>query len=242
MRFCDSSPSTLAEWNILYSTTISLYDQASQFNYAIPLPSLFNTSHPLFVLVNQTLAANSIGEVLRIPLQMQSLRSPGECLPWSDTLSARDLSSVGIEAKSWTYVQCVSVPADTIAIGQGTIFPPSNVGIDQVASCQRLGVSSDFAQLSNDEIIKRYKLTKDDLLATKRILFTQGGFDPTSSVGPPELDTSSNSDPDATRTALMPGIGHTEEMFSSSFDNNPSVSDVRYSVSTLPRANATTLL
>lgn len=49
---------------------------------------------------------------------------------------------------------------------------------------------------------------------TKLLLFTQAGYDPTTSVGPPIFSLSQ--DPDIARAVLMYGNAHGEEMYSES--------------------------
>ena len=59
------------------------------------------------------------------------------------------------------------------------------------------------------------------MIKVKRILFTQGGYDSATGVGPPPFPLSA--DREATRTVLMYGNGHTEELFSESLDSSESV-------------------
>lgn len=85
-------------------------------------------------------------------------------------------------------------------------------------------MSPSFALKTNAEIVKDYHFTEEDLVKIKRILLTQGGYDPTTAVGPPPLPLSD--DPNATKTLLMYGNGHTEEVFSESIDDSWPVKEV----------------
>jgi hypothetical protein len=223
MRLCEPFPSNVSVWDDIYQTALQQYSLASQFNYERPNPAIFNVSRPLFVLLNQTVAANSTGEVLRIPLQMQTLRTPDQCLLWNNTINTG--AAAGIQDIPWDHVQCFSLPADVSGIPEGAIFPPRKSNEGQIAQCKSLNQSTAFAELTNEEIVKRYKFTQEDLVAAKRILFTQAGFDPTTSVGPPDLPL--NADIDATRTLIMPGNGHGEETFPSILENTEPVQAVR---------------
>jgi hypothetical protein len=218
MRLCEPFPTNTSDWDSLYQNTLTMYSEASQFNYQSTIPT-FNVSRPLDILINQTLVANSDGEVMRIPLQMNSLQPPDQCLNWNRSFSGE--GTAGVQVSTWAVVQCVSLPADVSEIGEGLIFPPQTGIENQPGNCKKMGLPDDFTLLTNNEVIAKYKFTMKDLADVKRILFTQGGFDPTTSVGPPPFELSG--DLDATRTILMYGNGHGEEVFPSFVESTDTV-------------------
>ncbi|KAE8448817.1 hypothetical protein EG329_008819 [Mollisiaceae sp. DMI_Dod_QoI] len=157
-----------------------------------------------------TLLANSTREVLRIPAQLYSIQPFDQCLPWNDT----DIFSPNavVSGVPWQRIQCFSIPANTSDIPAGNIFPQRQNSSDIATLCESLDLSPSFALKSNEEIIKYYRFTKEDLLKTKH---------PTSAVGSPTFPLSD--DREDTRSVLMYGNAHTEEIFSQTIDSSDSV-------------------
>lgn len=119
---------------------------------------------------------------MRVPLQLYSLEPPENFLVWN---SARlTLSSVGPSLAQWQRVECLSMPTSTTDIPPGNISPSRANGINQTALCLSLGLSPSFAMKTNKDI-EYYRLPREDLMENKRLLFTQAGYDPTTSVGLP---------------------------------------------------------
>lgn len=73
----------------------------------------------------------------------------------------------------------------------------------------------------NKEVIEYYRFTKEDLVGTKRLLFTQGGYDPTTSFGPQHFPLLE--DPDPTRAVLIYSNAHREEDLAEEIDESESV-------------------
>lgn len=126
-----------------------------------------------------------------------------------------------LQTNVWDRVACLSVPGSTSDIAPGGIFPPQDNQVNNVKDCLDMGLNPSFANQTNDEIIKHYRFTAPDLIKTKRLLFTQGGYDPTTAVGPPVFPVSN--DREATRTVLMHGLAHAEEVMGQSFPGADSV-------------------
>lgn len=221
MDLCEPYPQTSAEWSIIYLWLLTTYQFGAQYNYASAAAgaSLFNISRPLQEIINQTLAANTTGAVLRIPLQLFSLEAPEHCLVWNS--SRFNVNSIGLELTQWDRVECLFVPGSTSGILPGNVFPSQSGYLNYTEFCLSMDLSPSFAMMTHEEIIKYYRLTRDDLMNTKRILFTNGGYDPTTAVGPPSFPLSQ--DPDATRAVLMYGNAHHEEVFSNAIEDTEPV-------------------
>jgi hypothetical protein len=215
MGLCEPYPQSIEDWNTLYTSLIFTYQSGTEYNYGSALAGPFNISRPLQVIINQTLVANSTGAVLRVPLQLYSLEPPEHCLVWN---SSRFSTNSVLSTTPWQRVQCLSMPASANDVPAGNVFPEHPDAVNQTAQCLSLGLSPSFALKTNKEIIEYYCITREDLINTKRLLFTQGGYDPTTSVGPPPFPLSEH--PDATRTVLMYGNAHTEEIYSELLDDS----------------------
>ncbi|KAF2104899.1 hypothetical protein NA57DRAFT_71100 [Rhizodiscina lignyota] len=208
-RLCKPYPTNVTEWTTFYTSAVIMsYWYAAQFNYHYDNPATFNVSRPLDIIVNQTLsAANNTGEVIRIAPQLYDMRSQDLCLNWT---SDRFGSDTVLDQEVFSVITCKYLPANTIDIAPGGIFPPRDGYGNSARNCVNLGQSPTFANKTNAEIIKIYRFTVPDLVKAKRILFTQGSYDPTTAVGPPVFPVSN--DRDATRTVLFHGLAHTEEL------------------------------
>lgn len=107
----------------------------------------------------------------------------------------------------------------------GNLFPEASNTYNLPSLCPTLGIDDSFALKTNEETIELYHFTEADLVAAQRILFTQGGYDPVTAVGPPPLPLSD--DRDATRTVLMYGNANTEEAIGNSLgDHTETVKEV----------------
>lgn len=210
MRLCTPYPN-ITQWASFYNSgVLSVYELAAQFNFHYP--NVFAVGRPLQAVIKQTLAANSTGEILRIAPQLYTNRSHDQCLEWNNAKLTGAGASVGIQLGSWNHVECIAMTGGTSDIGPGNVFPARDDTYNSTGRCTSQGVSPAFAQLGNDEVIRYFHLDAEHITKAGRILFTQGGYDPTTGVGPPPLPL--RSDKDASRTVLMYGNAHTEETMS----------------------------
>lgn len=210
MRLCAPYPNA-TQWANLYSVgVLSTYELAAQFNYHYP--NLFPIARPLQSIVEQTLKANSTGEILRIPPQVYTNRTPHQCLDWTNEKLGNSGASAGIQLGPWLHIECTAMTGGIADIASGNVFPSRNHAYNYTALCDSLGISPAFAQLPGDEVIDLYHLTREYITAAGRILFTEGGYDPTASVGPPLLPVSGEKD--ASRTLFMYENAHTEDTMS----------------------------
>lgn len=155
MGLCEPYPQSLQEWKTLYSDVFIPYDIGTQYNYASAQFSPFNISRLLQAIIDQTMAVNSTGTVLRAPLQLYSLEPPEHCLVWNSPRFSP--SSVGLSLTQWQRVECLSMPASTTDIPLGNIFPTRADGTNQTALCLSLGLSPSSALKTNKEIIEYYR-------------------------------------------------------------------------------------
>lgn len=192
---------------------LQAYWFATQFSYS--RESLWPVPFVLDRIINATLSLSNTnsGNVLHI---VGSLRNweldHTQCLDWrSGNLTGAATSNAGIEVRPWAYILCNYLPGWTSSIRENSMFP-SQYTNGYVQACTHPEWQTPLFNYTNDQIIEEYGYTAENIENVGRILFTQGGFDPGSSVGPPALALSGYRN--ASRTVLMPSIAHTEEEFS----------------------------
>lgn len=210
MRLCAPYPNA-TQWAKVYSVSVlQTYELAAQYNYHYP--DNFPMARPLQAIIEQTLKANSTGELLRIGPQLYSNSSSDQCLDWNSAKLNGAGASVGIEIVPWQHIECNAMTGGTSDIAPGNVFPARDNMYNTTKLCNSLGISSAFAQLSNDEVVRYFHFTEEYITKAKRILFTEGGYDPSNGVGPPLLPETGEKD--ASRTVLMYGNAHGEDTMS----------------------------
>ncbi|OCK73876.1 hypothetical protein K432DRAFT_410339 [Lepidopterella palustris CBS 459.81] len=120
--------------------------------------------------------------------------------------SARQCMTLSPVLRMW--ITCNYLIFATASIRNGSMFPPQ----DMPPSCVVPGWEGPNFNYTGQQWIDKFGVSKENLTKLGRFLFTQGGYDPTTAVGPPNFDVPAFSN--ATRTVLMPGLSHTEELFS----------------------------
>lgn len=151
---------------------------------------------------------STTGAVLRVPLQLYTPNLSDIRLLWNSFRFST--ASVGLELAQWQRIVCLSMSFSAGDISPGNLFPARPNVSNVTADCIFCGLSPDFSLKTSQEIIEYYRFTKKDLVETKRLLFTNGAYDPTTSIGPPPFPLSQ--DLDDTRSLLMYGVGHGEKM------------------------------
>jgi hypothetical protein len=207
LQLCGPQSANATEWLELYSAVESAYIYAIQFNSRVP--ASFPVSLPLQHIVNQTLQTNDTGNILRIPTMLWNWQlDQSECLDWKSPNITGGGAVSGIEMKSFDWITCHYLVLSINSIRNGSMFPPR----DSTPTCTVPSWTGSHFNDTSQEWINTFGISKDDLMGVGRLLVTQGGYDPTTAFGPPSFDTPRSSN--TTRTVLMQGLSHTEDLFS----------------------------
>lgn len=182
------------------------YLYAAQFNSRRPLS--WPVGLPLQRVVNQTLQANDTGSIVRIPAMLWNRQlNSSHCLGWKSVNITGGAVS-GVALKSYEWITCNYLIYSTDSIRNGSLFPAQDVP----PTCPTPGWEGANFNNTNQQWIDAYGISKENLAKLGRFLFTQGGYDPTTAVGPPKFDVPESID--SARTMLMRGLSHTEDTYS----------------------------
>ncbi|KAJ3821069.1 serine carboxypeptidase S28-domain-containing protein [Lentinula raphanica] len=131
--------------------------------------------------------------------------------------SSNFASSAGVQESVFEYISCSYFDYIAERPPNGTIFQPSPPGAAeaQIQACaQKYGAKS---MLNATEIAIKFKFTKEDLMNTTRILYTEGELDNNLARGPASSwfpAANSTTDLDQSVVYVIEGAGHTEDTFS----------------------------
>ncbi|KAI1505719.1 serine carboxypeptidase S28-domain-containing protein [Biscogniauxia marginata] len=198
-----------ANYTILYHAALQTYTLTPQFNY--PYIDRYSTENPFQDLIAKTLAANTTGEVLRVPLLAAS---------WSPSTACIDLSNANITDPSiasgtvpmYDYVSCALFPLNTLSIPSGNMLPEAHArGTVDLCDGHADWEPVDYYR-ANEYFVQKYVVTNAAVDRAERLLIVQGGFDRTAAVGSPALTVTRALN--HSRVVLVDGLAHAEDAFS----------------------------
>jgi hypothetical protein len=189
---------------------------ATQTSYARagnwPVGSIFD------YLINATLQApNDTGSVARMPAMYKNgIGDLTKCLDWKSPNLTNVRDAAGIAVNTWDYIHCTYFPQTLESIRDGSMFPPMHTTGTVSDLCSNPSWQGGLYGKTNNEVIRYYGITTENLEKTGRFLFTNGGLDPTTSIGPLNFNPPPKLSPyrNASRVVLMPNVAHTEEEYS----------------------------
>ena len=189
----------------------------AQFSYAIPniwpVPFVFDR------IINDTLTLNdtSSGSVLHVIGSLKNWELDyTQCFDWrSANITGGASANAHIAPVPWTYINCNYLPGWVSSIRNNSMFPPQDTN-GVIPICSHPEWETPLSNYTNQQIIEEYGFTAENIEKIGRILFTQGGLDPKTAVGPPPLALTGYRN--ESRVVLMPNIGHGEEQFASDFE------------------------
>lgn len=144
--------------------------------------------YPLQYLINNTVAASTPGDVLRIPLAMTNWQTNlTECIDWtSSNITGQVPLSV---SHSFDYILCQYYPFSESAIPAGNLLPPQD-GTGRVEVCAYPQFQSNIYNQSN-ELWQDFLGTSTEMINnTTRLVILQGGYDRVAGIGMPNLTLS----------------------------------------------------
>lgn len=200
-NLCSPQPDA-SEFRNLYHLTLFNYRYATQYN--LPFAAVYPQVYPLQVLIDNTLAANSTGGVLRVTYQMMNNASAQStmCTKWSNKTNLDrevEFSGLGMEC-----VKCKYFSGDMDFVPDGKLFPAQNG-----SGCLYPEAKSKEYQHTNDWWVRHLGLTDSDLDETERLLIVHGSYDGTTALANPTLTLSSYRN--HSRVITVDGIAHTED-------------------------------
>lgn len=202
-NFCSPQPDA-TEFRNLYHLTLFNYRYATQYN--LPFAAIYPQVYPLQVLINNTLAANSTGAVLRVTHQMMnnaSIQSP-TCTKWSNKTNLD--REVEFSGPAMEFIKCKFFSSDMDFVPEGNLFPAQNG-----SGCLYPEAESKEFQNTNDWWVRHLGLTDKDLDETERLLIVHGSYDGTSATANPKLTLSSYRN--QSRVIIVDGTAHTEDSY-----------------------------
>jgi dipeptidyl-peptidase II len=186
-----------------------------QTGYSSPNGNQFNFSAQNLIskLTNLTDATEIINATLTTIYLPSSALYP--CISWDDTKSGNPI----LQKDSFNYLLYNYFPLSTNEIPNGTIFSPVNVQTETSPEvCKNM---YNLTPPTQHYVEKKWKITREDLVAEKRILFAYDEMDPTTAVGIQPLHISL--DRNANRYMITSLAAHCEESHASFPGDKPSV-------------------
>ncbi|KAI0718395.1 peptidase S28 [Cerioporus squamosus] len=208
LSLCSTPTNVSADRVTLISWLTSAYVKLAQLNH---LPNAFyNVTGPtLDTVINDTLTASSpIAAMNETLWHGYGLLAQNGCLKY--TVSSD--SSLGVETIPFTWVKCKWYPQN-FALGTNTIFgqgltpTPSNPS----AVCAEM---FNTTQVTGAEVHTKYKITQQDIANSTRIIFSEGEYDPTTSISLPQswLGDVVSTDMQKSVVIIIDGIGHGQDL------------------------------
>ncbi|KAI1324259.1 serine carboxypeptidase S28-domain-containing protein [Xylariaceae sp. FL0255] len=203
-----TQPNSTEEWSSLLTHTImQSYALIPQFNYGI---KVIYDANALQQLINATLAAKTVGEVLRAPIFVGNNALPNA--------SCADVASVtsgaSITGEAWKYISCTYLVTSENAVSPSNpLFPAYEVNTPS-NGCQNPAWEGPMYNWTNEETVKYYSLTDRELDSIERLLIVHGSNDRTTAVGNPDLSFSANRN--HSRVIVVEGLAHGDSVISES--------------------------
>lgn len=197
------------------------YSQLAQRNH---LPNTFyNITGPtLDTVVADTLGAGSPIAALNETLwHAYGLVAQDGCLNYTASIAG----VIGLQEFPFLWVRCKWIPLN-LEIGPTSIFAQglASSAVDPSAVCKQVFNTS---QTTGAEVRSRFRLAREDLANSTRILFSEGEYDPTTAVAVPQtwLGDVVGTDVQKSVVVMINGIGHGQDVRPTEFDP-PSVVEV----------------
>lgn len=170
-------------------------------------------------LVNATLQLNDPMKIVSTILTTYYPPSLSPCIDWNSTES----DNPTLEKEPFNYLLCNYFPLSSNEIPNGTIFIPTSIQTESdPQTCKAL---YNLVPPTQDYVEKTRRITRDDLVNEKRILFAYAEMDPTTGVGIEPLPLTQ--DRNASRWMLTSLAAHGEESLASYPGDKPSVVHAR---------------
>ncbi|RDX46464.1 peptidase S28 [Lentinus brumalis] len=218
LSLCSPPSNSSTDRTTLISWLTSAYVKLAQLNH---LPKAFyNVTGPtLDTVINDTLSADSpIAAMNETLCHAYGLLAPNGCLNY--TVSSD--SSLGVETIPFTWVNCKWYPQN-FALGINTIF---GQGLTPTPSNPSTVCAEMFntTQVTGAEVHSKYKITQQDIADSTRIIFSEGEYDPTTSISMPQswLGDVVGTDLQKSVVIMINGIGHGQDVEPTDLDS-PSV-------------------
>jgi len=190
----------------LESIIVDQYALIPQLDY--PFSAIY-PANALNLLVNQTLQANSPGEVLGLPVAMAAPAKGNvtDCVNWAAISGTGSLTQTGIGA-SWTYITCTYFVGSESAVSPNNSLFPAWMANQSNNGCGVPEWAGPDLNKTNEEWVAKFGFTDDALDQTTRLLITHGLSDRISAIGTPRLSLSSDRNHSRVLSAL--GVSHGE--------------------------------
>ncbi|KAI1640611.1 serine carboxypeptidase S28-domain-containing protein [Biscogniauxia mediterranea] len=205
-------------YTTLYNAAVQTYTFTPQFNY--PYVDRYPTAYPFQDLVGKTLAANTTGQVLRVPLLAASwAASPTSCIDASSA-NITDPGAVAGTVPMYAYVRCAYYPLNTISIPADNMLPEAHArgvvddlcgGGDDDGAGAAAALPPDYYS-ANEYFVQKFAVTNSAIDSVDRVLIVQGATDRIAAVGSPGLTVTA--DLNHSRVVLAEGLAHAEDAVS----------------------------
>ncbi|KAI0166948.1 hypothetical protein GGR52DRAFT_584809 [Hypoxylon sp. FL1284] len=204
--------STGLGYHRLYNAAANTYLAVAKFNY--PWVDKYPTTYPLNNLINQTLAARTASQVLRVPLLAASwAANASACIDGlNPNISRASRNRVESAQPAWAFLNCGLYAVNDVSVGDANKLLPEAQTRGAADLCAEAGWRAADYGRANEYFLQKYALTSDLLDATDRLLVVQGGYDRTAAVGSPVLSVTPMLN--HSRVILVDGAAHAEDAVS----------------------------
>ncbi|OTA94607.1 hypothetical protein M434DRAFT_10557 [Hypoxylon sp. CO27-5] len=210
----DTSKKASAKINIAM-TDFKKCISVSKFNY--PWIEKYPTAEPFRDLVDKTLVASTVGEVLRIPLLAASWnRNESSCIDaFNGNISKASTGNIASNQPAFGYIACTYYPINDRSVPSGNIFPEYLARGDVDICTNPAWKAVDYGR-QNEYFLQKFAITSNLLDATERLLVVQGRYDRTAAIGSPSLTVTDSLN--HSRVIIVDAIAHAEDSVSEAIE------------------------
>ncbi|KAI1487822.1 serine carboxypeptidase S28-domain-containing protein [Biscogniauxia mediterranea] len=211
LDICSDSEGGGVNYTTLYNAAVQTYTFTPQFNY--PYVDRYPTAYPFQDLVGKTLAANTTGQVLRVPLLAASwAASPTSCIDASNA-NITDPWAMAGTVPMYAYVRCAYYPLNTISIPADNMLPEAHARgvVGDLCRDGAVTLPPDYYS-ANEYFVQKFAVTNSAIDSVDRVLIVQGATDRIAAVGSPGLTVTANLN--HSRVVLAEGLAHAEDAVS----------------------------
>ncbi|KAI1376539.1 hypothetical protein F4677DRAFT_459707 [Hypoxylon crocopeplum] len=207
--------STSLGYERLYRAVLHTYLAIPKFNY--PWIGKYPTADPLGDLINKTLAASTVGEVLRVPLLGASWNNnASSCIDgFNGNISKASVGNMMSNQPAFGYINCGYYPINDKSIPADNVLPEA-FARGAVDICTNSAWKAVDYGRENEYFLQKYEMTNDFLDTTDKLLIIQGRYDRTAAIGSPILTVTDMLN--HSRVILVDGIAHAEDSVSEAIE------------------------
>ncbi|KAI2615957.1 hypothetical protein GGR54DRAFT_649832 [Hypoxylon sp. NC1633] len=212
LNICKNS--TVLGYERLYRAVLHTYLAVSKFNY--PWIEKYPTANPFENLIKKTLAANTAGEVLRIPLLAAAWGNASSCTDaFNLNISKASTGNIANTQPAFGYINCGYYPINDKSVPSDNVLPET-FARGAVDICTNPAWKAVDYGRENEYFLQKYAMTNDFIDTTTRLLIVQGRYDRTAAIGSPILTVTNMLN--HSRVVLLNGTAHAEDTVSEAIE------------------------